>query len=231
MKGIYMVGGYPDLNTFETCYKIACDSQLDFIEIGIPFNDPVADGPVIAKAIQHVVDNKITMQQTIKIVAQDTSKTIVAMTYANIIYDYGYEKFSKNHANIFDGLIIPDVPNKYNQRLIDDGLSIPLVPFVTPETRPQDLAQLANTTAPFIYYVGVRGVTGGSGSYDTKQMQDTITEIKKFTNIPVIVGFGIKNKIDADKIMKFADGFVVGTEIVKKQTDPSEFKLFLEQLL
>lgn len=231
MKGIYMVGGYPDLKTFETCYKAACESDLDFIEIGIPFNDPVADGPVIASAIQHVVDNKTDMKSVIDIVKQDTSKTLLIMTYANMIYDYGYENFSNNFGTTFDGLIIPDIPNKYHDMVRGQSLNVPLVPFVTPETRDEDLQALANTTAPFIYYVSVRGVTGGQGGFDETEMTETIKKIKQITNTPIIVGFGIKSKADADHFMGFADGFVVGTAIVNNQTEPENFKTFLNQLL
>ncbi len=82
------------------------------------------------------------------------------MTYANIIYDYGYEKFSKDFSHIFTALIVPDIPNKYHKKIKDEGLSIPLVPFVTPETREKDLTYLAKTQAPFIYYIGVRDNRG-----------------------------------------------------------------------
>jgi tryptophan synthase alpha chain len=230
MKGIYIVGGYPNLNDFEEILKIADNSDIDFIEIGIPFNDPVADGPVIASAIQKVVDNKTSLNDLIKIIKKYRNKTLLAMTYANIIYDYGYQKFSNDFEEIFDGLIIPDIPNKYHEKIQKEGLKIPLVPFVTPETRESDLEKLSSVKSPFIYYVGVRGVTGGKANYDLEQMNENIQNIKKHTNKPVIIGFGIKTKEDTEKVMTVADGFVVGTEIVKLQDNSLKFKDLLDKL-
>jgi tryptophan synthase alpha chain len=230
MRGIYLVGGYPDLKKFDEIFNIASGYDLDFIEIGLPFNDPVVDGPVIAEAIYEAVEKRIKTDDILEIVSKYHVNYKLIMTYANILYDYGYKKFSDKYANMISGAIIPDIPNKYSQKIKKEGFSIPIVPFVTPETRVEDLALLKKTDAPFIYYVGFRGVTGANVEYDTKQMKNHIIDIKDITSIPVIIGFGIKTKEDADNACKIADGFVIGTEVVKRQKNISEFKKYMKEI-
>ncbi len=230
MRGIYILGGYPDLESFENIYKTATEFDLDFIEVGLPFNDPVADGPVISKAVYDAVENKIKIDDILAVTKKYDVKHKLIMTYANILFDYGFEKFSKNYSNLLSGAIIPDIPNKYSKRIQNENFDIPVVPFITPETRDEDLLSLKDTNAPFIYYVGIRGITGSKASYDTGQMKDHINQIKQITDTPVIIGFGIKTRADADKAMNIADGFVIGTEVVKRQKDLNDFKRYLKEI-
>ncbi len=230
MRGIYILGGYPDLKDFENIYKTATEFDLDFIEVGLPFNDPVADGPVISKAIYEAVENKINIDDILSVMKKYDVKHKLIMTYANILFDYGYEKFSKKYSNLLSGAIIPDIPNRYADKIQNENFNIPVVPFITPETRKEDLFGLKDTKAPFIYYVGIRGVTGSKASYDTEQMKTHINQIKQITDTPVIIGFGIKTRADAENAMNIADGFVIGTEVVKRQKKPADFKEYLREI-
>ncbi len=230
MRGIYIVGGYPNLKDFEICYKAVSQFNLDFIEVGLPFNDPVADGPVISKAIYETVDKKIKVDDILNVVEKYNVKFKLIMTYANILYDYGYKKFTDRYSGLLNGAIIPDIPNKYVNKIKQVGLNIPIVPFITPETREEDLKLLKTTNAPFIYYVGFRGVTGANVSYDTEQMKKHIDTIKSLTSVPVIIGFGIKTKKDAENACNIADGFVIGTEVVKRQKNLKEFEKYLSDI-
>ncbi len=229
MKGIYIVGGYPNLNDFKKQIEIINNINIDFIEIGIPFNDPVADGPVIAKAINETVNHNYSVDEILEI-AQQTDKPFYIMTYANIIYKYGAEKFSEKYGNVIKGLIIADLPNRLHKYFYNLGLKIPIIPFVTVETREEDFELIKKLKGDFIYFIGTRGTTGVKVDFNSKLLKDRAIEIRNRLNKKFIIGFGIKNREDYMKVLEYADGFVIGTEIVKKQDNLREFEIFLKSL-
>lgn len=237
MKGIYLVGGYPDLESFKQLIREVVKTNIDFIEIGIPFSDPVADGQIISKAIEHVVTKKIKTDDILSILIDEKEifesnrvKPYI-MTYSNIIYDYGLERFSNKYEKYISGLIIPDIPNNMHSFFYDKGLTIKLIPFITPESRLEDLKYLQYLNGKFIYYIGVRGITGTDHSTDYDQLSKNIKLVKEITDKNIVLGFGIKSKENVEKALEYADGFVIGTAVVKLQRNKTELLEYLSEVI
>ncbi|WP_022850540.1 tryptophan synthase subunit alpha [Limisalsivibrio acetivorans] len=230
MRGIYIVGNYPDKETFIKCFNAVRDAGFDFVEIGVPFSEPVADGPVIAGAIQKALDSGITANDVLKTIAdlEPGNMKVYVMTYSNIIYGYGAKAFSDDYKGLVSGLIIPDLPNRLHSWAKGQGLEIPVIPFVTPESRDEDLEHIKETDADFIYMIGIRGITGQGGGGDISGM---VSDLRRFTDKPVVLGFGIKTPEDAKKAYKAAGGFVVGTAAVEKQEDPHGYAEYVKSLI
>ena len=233
MRGIYLLGGYPDRKIFMDCARRVSDAKFDFLEIGLPFNDPVADGPVIASAGAKALASGVTTEQilsdTIELAQLPIKKFI--MTYANIPHALGIENFSQRLKGYIEGIIIPDLPNRMSGFFRHAGMRIPIVPFATLETRKEDLAALNESESPFIYFVGVRGTTGSSSNIDSSEISEKLHEIRTLTRKPIILGFGIKTRADADKALEMADGFVIGTEAVRRQEDPDLLEEYLRTII
>ena len=233
MRGIYIVGGYPDLETFYSCVNIIYELGFDFIEVGLPFSESVADGEIISNAIQNVVQKKISLNEIIDILKNFKSKKFkkYVMTYSNILYSYGLSKFSKNFKKYIDSVIIADLPNKMYDFFINKGFSMCVIPFVTPESRLEDIKKLKNRECDFIYFIGIRGITGGTIDINSNYIKEKINLIKELTGKKVIIGFGLKNRQHTKKALEIADGFVIGTEAVKRQKNIIELKTYLESIL
>ncbi|MGE4266235.1 MAG: tryptophan synthase subunit alpha [Deferribacterales bacterium] len=230
MRGFYIVGGYPDREQFKKCLNAVAAAGFEFIEVGIPFSEPVADGPVIASAIHEAVMNGVNIDAIMSDVRGMKQKypeiKATVMTYANIIHGYGEKKFSDDFGDILSGVIIPDLPARMHYWMIEKGLSIPIIPFVTPVSRDEDIEAVKDTKAPFVYYISIMGVTGS----DKKGAVNNKADIaKKLTGKPVVTGFGIRTKEDSDKALNATGGFVIGTEAVKRQKDFGEFCRYIEQ--
>jgi len=232
MKGIYLTGGYPDRRTFIRCAEIVEEEGFDFIEIGLPFNDPLADGPVISEAIHSTISKHITTDNIIDdIIGMDHMEIPkYIMTYSNIPYSYGLEKFSNRLRNHLDGIIIADLPNRAAQFFYDSGFDIPIVPFATPDTREQDMNLINSSKSSFVYLVGIRGVTGQSSNNNSADIERIVSMLKKNTNKKIVMGFGIKNAKDCSMALDMCDGFVVGTEAVKRQPDAVELRKYLKSI-
>lgn len=230
MRGFYIVGGYPDREQFNKCLNAVAAAGFEFIEVGIPFSEPVADGPVIASAIHEAVMNGVDIEAIMADVRGMKQKypaiKATVMTYANIIHGYGEKKFSDDFGDILSGVIIPDLPSRMHYWMIEKGLSIPVIPFVTPVSRNEDIVAIKDTKAPFVYYISIMGVTGS----DKKgAVTDRSGMAKELTGKPVVTGFGIRTKEDADRAVSATGGFVIGTEAVKRQKDYDSFCKYIEQ--
>jgi tryptophan synthase alpha chain len=230
MKGFYILGGYPDMKKFEEVFKYLAE-KADFVEVGLAYNDPVADGPVIAEAASKVVKSNIKIDDILKIVEAYKKSKVYIMTYANIFYQYGLREFSQKYGKLINGVIVADLPNRMHGFFYDNGFDIPIIPFVTPESRDEDIEELKGSKADFIYFVGVRGVTGSEVNFLDEELVEKVQFVKKVTNKNVVFGFGIKTKKDTEKVMTYADGFVIGTEAVKRQTNINEFKKYIESII
>jgi tryptophan synthase alpha chain len=233
MKGIYIVGGYPDRETFFKCVQIIENNNFDFIEIGIPFSEPVADGPVIMSALNKVIASGVSVYDILEDIKklQGTKLKVYVMTYSNIVYGYGIKKFSEDFGLLLKGIILADVPNRMHNFFYERGLEIPIIPFVTPESREQDIQLLKESRADFIYYIGIRGITGQDLKDNTfQEFQAQLAKIKKITDKPVIIGFGIKSSQEAKAALEQADGFVIGTAAVAVQDDLEKYSTFLKTI-
>lgn len=216
----YFMGGDPDFETSLGIMKALPEAGSDVIELGMPFSDPMADGPAIQLAGQRALKNGQSLKTTIDLAREfrkvDNDTPIVLMGYYNPIYIYGVESFIDDAlAAGIDGLIIVDLPPE-----MDDELCIPalqkglnFIRLATPTTDEKRLPAVLNNTSGFVYYVSMNGITG-SALPDPSLISGAVGRIKAHTNLPVCVGFGVKTAEHAKAIGAVADGVVVGTAIV-----------------
>ncbi len=229
MKGAYILANYPNRELFKKELDYLLSTKVDFVEIGLPFNDPVADGPVIAKASNEIAEKGYNIDEISQLIPK-TDKKIYFMTYSNIIYRYGFKEFSERFESLINGVIVADLPNCGHDFFIKHGFSLPLISFATPESRKTDLEKLDRYSGDFVYFIGIRGITGGDVDFNSADLRNKFFEIKSHTRKKVIVGFGVKTRNDVENILSFADGFVIGTEIVKRQEDFEEFKRYVDEV-
>jgi len=220
--GVFLTAGYPSIEFSKDIFKKIIDAKVDFIEIGVPFSDPMADGPLIQHSSQIAIQQKTSVEDCFKIVKEirkiNHDIPIILMGYYNPIHYYGNLKFIKNAISSgVDGLIIVDLPMEEDKEFHDLSFknNLPLIRLVTPTTDELRLKKILKNARGFVYYVSVTGITG-TKSASVKDVKNKIKVIKKITNLPVIVGFGIKNSIDAEKMSAISDGIVIGSSLVKK---------------
>ncbi|SCW69888.1 tryptophan synthase, alpha chain [Rhizobium mongolense subsp. loessense] len=218
----YFMGGDPDYETSLGIMKALPEAGSDVIELGMPFSDPMADGPAIQMAGQRALKGGQTLKKTLRLAADfrkgDNTTPIVMMGYYNPIYIYGVEKFLDDAlASGIDGLIVVDLPPE-----MDDELCIPairkginFIRLATPTTDDKRLPTVLKNTSGFVYYVSMNGITG-SALPDPSLVSGAVRRIKQHTNLPVCVGFGVKTADHAKVIGSSADGVVVGTAIVNQ---------------
>jgi tryptophan synthase alpha chain len=232
MKGIYLVGGYPDREGFKRAARVVAECGFDFLEVGIPFNDPVADGPVIAGAALSVIEAGVTPEMIMEDIRsiRDLPLKKYVMTYANIVDAYGLDRFSKESEGLLSGVIIADLPNRMRPALCGSGLSLPVIPFATLETREKDLELLSEAEGDFIYFIGLRGITGARADFRDPDLVAKVREIREACGKPIVIGFGIKDINDVWAALESGDGFVVGTEAVRRQDDPEALREYLVSL-
>jgi len=216
----FVTSGDPDAQTSSSVINKMAESGADFIEIGMPFTDPMADGPAIQASSLRALDSGMTIKGVIALVrdfrAQDQETPIILMGYFNPIYQYGCDAFVKDakHAGA-DGLIIVDLPPEEDQELREPAQAVGLdfIKLITPTTKGERLDNVLQNASGFLYYVSIAGVTG-SKSANVDAVGTHIVDIKKKTDLPVVVGFGIKTPEQASEMAKIADGVVVGSAIV-----------------
>lgn len=205
--------------------------SADILEIGMPFTDPMADGPAIQAAGLRALGKGMTLKGVLKIVQQFRSKNdgtpIVLMGYFNPILHYGIDKFANDCSDLgVDGLIIVDIPPEEADEIapVLQQKNINLIRLLTPTTDKARLSKILQGAGGFLYYVSITGVTG-TASADPARVGAHIAEIKKSTDLPVVAGFGIKTPEDAAKMAGLADGVVIGSALVQcvaeaKDTSP-----------
>ncbi|MEH3126918.1 tryptophan synthase subunit alpha [Agrobacterium cavarae] len=218
----YFMGGDPDFETSLGIMKALPDAGADVIELGMPFSDPMADGPAIQMAGQRALKGGQTLATTLDLARefrkQDDETPIVLMGYYNPIYIYGVDKFLDDALSAgIDGLIVVDLPPE-----MDDELCIPAVQkhvnfirLATPTTDEKRLPTVLRNTSGFVYYVSMNGITG-SALPDPSTISGAVERIKAHTDLPVCVGFGVKTADHAKAIGAVADGVVVGSAIVNQ---------------
>ena len=229
--GIYLICDYPDRNRFLEAVKQCDEFNIDFLEIGIPFSDPTADGDVIEKAALEVLEreNMEDFYDALKSAREIFKRKLYVMTYANVVYANGIESFAKRFSFI-DGVILADVPFRESRRFknVFKRYSVGFVHFVTPETDFETLERVKNSANDFIYFVSIRGTTGGKFELDGDAIERL--ERLKGSGQDVVVGFGIKTGDDIKKACRYADGVVIGTEAIKRLNSDG-FKQFLEHIV
>jgi tryptophan synthase alpha chain len=216
----FISAGDPDYETSLAILKGMPAAGADVIELGMPFSDPMAEGPPIQRSSERALRGGQTMARTLAMVSAfregDSTTPIVLMGYYNPIYSYGNERFLEAAAKAgVDGLIVVDLPPE-----ADDELCVPAMKYginfirlATPTTDAKRLPAVLNNTSGFVYYVSVLGITG-SAAPDTTKVATAVARIKANTTLPVAVGFGVKTAAQTSAIGRTADGVVVGSALV-----------------
>lgn len=223
----YIMAGDPDYNQSLALMKELPAAGVDIIELGIPFTDPMADGPTIQLAGQRALKAGQTLAKTLEMVrafrSENTHTPIVLMGYYNPIYIYGVDRFLSDAGQAeVDGLIVVDLPPEEDQELCLPAARAGLnfIRLATPTTDAKRLESVARNTSGFIYYVSITGITGSS-SAQADVIAPAVARIREVAGLPVVVGFGVRTPETARDIALVADGCVVGSAIVKMIEDGS----------
>ena len=216
----YIMAGDPDRDTSLAVMKGLPEAGVDIIELGVPFTDPMADGPTIQKAGQRALAGGMTLDTALGMVAEfrreDDATPIVLMGYYNPIYSRGVARFLEDaRAAGVDGLIVVDLPPEEDDELCVPALAagIDFIRLATPTTDDARLPKVLTNTSGFVYYVSITGITGAAAA-EAAEVAPEVARIKAHTDLPVIVGFGIRTPETAATIASVADGCVVGSAIV-----------------
>ncbi len=218
----YLVAGDPDPDTSTRLFEGVAAAGADLIEIGMPFSDPMADGPSIQAAGLRALRLGMTLKKTLALVrhlrARDADTPYVLMGYYNPIYRYGAEAFARDAAAAgVDGLIIVDLPPEEEAELADPATKagLDLVRLATPTSDEHRLPTIIKRASGFVYYVAIAGITG-TRSADAGSIGEAVARLRRFTKLPIAVGFGIKNPEQAAEIARAADAAVVGSALVDR---------------
>jgi tryptophan synthase alpha chain len=221
----FVIAGDPDYETSLKIIKGLPRAGADIIEFGMPFTDPMADGPAIQAAGLRALHAGQNMKKTLKLVrefrAGDQETPVVLMGYYNPIYVYGVDRFLKDaKAAGVDGLIVVDLPPEEDDELCLPAIAagINFIRLATPTTDDKRAPTVFKNTSGFVYYVSVLGITGTKAP-DLKSVEKNVNRLRKHTNLPIAVGFGVKTAVQARAIAKSADGVVVGSALVSAIKD------------
>lgn len=235
----FIMGGDPSLETCAKLLDALPGAGADIIELGIPFSDPMADGPTIQAAGIRALEAGTTLKKTLALAAEFKKKhttPLVLMGYLNPIYVYGYAAFAADAAAAgVDGIIIVDLPPEEAAEL-EPALTahgIALIHLIAPTSVPDRLPLLTKSAQGYLYYVSIAGITG-AGSATATSVETSIAAIRAVTDVPVCVGFGIKTPEDVKHMAAHADGVVVGSAIVRMihetQADITKFTAYVRAL-
>jgi len=217
----YVMAGDPDLDTTMDRVLMLESLGADIIELGAPFSDPTADGPTIQRAAERALKSGATLRKIVGLVGELRKRSavpLIIMTYYNPILKYGEESFVADaSAAGVDGLIIPDLPVEEAKTLIRlcRSKNICMIFLVAPTSTDDRMKRIAEASRGFVYYVSMTGITGASLSLDS-EFSEHIGRLRKTTDKPVAIGFGISSPDDARRMAAAADGVIVGSAIVKK---------------
>ena len=217
----FITCGDPDLETSLTMMRKLVNAGVDIIELGVPFSDPMADGPVIQRASERALKHHVSVDDVLALVhqfrQQDRDTPIVLMGYLNPIEHKGYERFAAEAvAAGVDGVLTVDMSleESTDYRNVMNGAGLDTVFLVAPTSGSDRGQQIAVATSGFLYYVAVKGVTGGA-SADFTEVAEKVGTLQKLSAAPLAVGFGISSPQDAAEVAGFADAVVVGSAIIK----------------
>ena len=217
----YLTAGDPDLDTSLRLFTDLAAAGADLVEIGMPFSDPMADGPVIQKAGQRALKQDMTLSRTLALVGElrrtDDTTPIVLMGYYNPIYRYGGEAFAGDAVDAgVDGVIVVDLPPEEDAELAGPARAagLDVIRLATPTSDEQRLPRIVEGAGGFIYYVAIAGITG-TRSADSSEVAAAVARLRRFTGLPIAVGFGIRTPEQAAAVACAADAAVVGTALVQ----------------
>ncbi len=216
----YIMAGDPDLSVSYSLIQELERRGADLIELGVPFSDPVADGPVIQKASERALRQKTTLAGVLDLARSSRKLTeipLILMTYYNPIHRYGEARFVHDAVACgIDGVIIPDLPPEEADSLLREArpAGLDVVFLLAPTSTPERIRQVSSRSSGFIYYVSLTGITG-AGLGALEEVEARVRRIRRTARLPVAVGFGISNPEQAARIARWADGVIVGSALVK----------------
>ena len=218
--GIFLTAGDPDFETSLCIFEKLPNNGVDFIEIGMPFSDPMADGPAIQLSSQRALKSGMSIQKCLNLVKKFREKNnhtpIILMGYYNPIYKYGKEKFV-DKAKLFgvDGLIVVDLPPEEDDELYNysEEHNLSFIRLITPTTKEERLTKILKKATGFVYYVSITGITG-TQTPNLNEVSINLEKIKSFTELPTVIGFGIRTPEQAYSMASISDGIVVGSAVV-----------------
>ena len=223
---LFMTCGFPTLSQSKRIFNEMLSHQPDVIEFGLPFSDPMADGPIIQEANKLALSSNLSTQQSLNLIKElsksKNNTSFVIMCYLNTVRKFGVDKFIKSIKNIVDGIIIVDLPFEEESEIKKSLYknNIHLIKLISPMTDKKRAQKLLKGSKGFIYYISATGITG-SNKLDYKEINKNVKSLKKMSKIPVLVGFGIKSKKDVLEISKNtnADGVIIGSALIQKYFD------------
>jgi tryptophan synthase alpha chain len=216
----YIMAGDPSLDETETYVRQLAEAGADVIELGVPFSDPIADGPVIQQAAERALRSGTSLKKILAAVRSLRTKTqvpLVLMAYYNSIFRYGEAAFCRDAvAAGVDGVIVPDMPPEEagTLRPLAEKAGLDVIFLLAPTSTAKRQASVARASRGFVYYVSLTGITGAKIT-DRAEVGKKVQEIRRHTKTPVAVGFGIKTPEDAREVARIADGVIVGSALVK----------------
>lgn len=218
----YLTPDFPQTGCTEPVVLALEKAGVDLIEIGIPFSDPLADGPMVQSSSHHVLKNGITLSRimtVIKTIRKRSEIPIIAMGYANSAIHNGIEHFfSRLHSAGVDGIIIPDVPLEEMPRFLPaaSASQIDFIPLVSPLSPDKRIKEICARSSGFIYCVSITGVTGmRKGNYFSADLLTLLNRVKKISTLPALVGFGISENRHLNFLKDKCDGYIVGSALLK----------------
>ncbi|HDZ62568.1 MAG TPA: tryptophan synthase subunit alpha [Nitrospirae bacterium] len=231
----YIMAGDPGLEDTAEFVSRLEKAGADIIELGVPFSDPLADGPTIQKASERALKKGATLRKVLSLVESIRKKTripLILMTYYNPVFKLGLEAFVKEAVRVgVDGVIVPDlIPDEAEDFIrISKEHGLDTIFLLAPTSTQERINKVARASSGFIYYVSITGITGSSILIDS-DMKDTLSLIKKHTGKPVAIGFGISNAEEAEAVASLADGVIVGSAIVKLISEGANIDNFAESI-
>jgi tryptophan synthase alpha chain len=218
----YLTAGDPDPDTSHRLFAGLAAAGADLIEIGMPFSDPMADGPAIQEAGQRALKSGMTLRRTLALVCElrraDDATPIMLMGYYNPIYRCGAEAFARDAVGAgVDGVIVVDLPPEEDAELTEPARAagLDVIRLATPTSDERRLPRIVERASGFIYYVAIAGITG-TRSADSADVTAAVARLRRFTRLPVAVGFGIRTPEQAAQVARAADAAVVGTALVQR---------------
>ena len=218
---IYLTAGFPSLGADEELARCVIEAGADILELGFPFSDPVADGPLIQEASRVALGNGMTLDKTLALagrVRRGSEIPLVLMGYVNPVHHMGYGLFSKRAADEgVDGIIVPDLPMEESVPLREelDRSGVSLIPMAAPTTPPSRLAEVVRAGSGFLYLVSMTGITGDAPSSEAP-WKSVAAEARKMGELPVCLGFGIRGGPDAAEAIADVDGVIVGSAVTER---------------
>lgn len=225
----FLNAGDPTADIAEKLFVAALDEGADIVEIGTPYSDPLADGPVVQASALRSLRAGFQLPRVFELTAklrQQTEKALVLFTYVNPLLQYTPQRFFDEAARAgADGVIVPDLPFEESEpvRSAADAAGVALIPLIAPTSGAARIAQICQNARGFVYCVSSLGVTGERVRM-SERVHDLVAEVRRHTDLPIAVGFGVSTPEQADAISRYADGVIVGSAFVRRveQCLPSE---------